>query len=153
MLLQGGEVPSDPRIYDINTAFQLLPEPFDRVQLRAVRGQPHEDDVVWYRHALGHVRRGLGQQDDVATLRIALAKLVQKDAEALGVQVRQLPPEGLPSGGFDRRIQPVRLLERLDNLDRLHAIAREPTVEGQAQAEATFILAEDPHGLVGRVPS
>ena len=39
-----------------------------------------------------------------------------------------------------------------DDLERLHAVACEPPVEGQVQAQATFILAEDPPGLVGRLP-
>jgi hypothetical protein len=43
---------------------------------------------IRYRHALGHVCRGLVQQDDVETLRIGLANLGQKEAEAIGVQVR-----------------------------------------------------------------
>ena len=103
MLLQGGDAPSAPRIRDINAAFQVLPQPLDRVQLRAVRGQPPEDDVLWDRHTLGHVRRGLVQQNDVQTLCIGLTKLAKKDAEARGIQVRQLPSEGLSSGGFDRR--------------------------------------------------
>ena len=152
MRLQGGEAPSDPRLHDSNAVFQVLPEPLDGVQLRAIRGQPHEDDVLRYRHALGHVCRGLVQQDAVETLRIALAKLVKKDAAALGVQAWQLPPERLPGGGFDRRIEPVRLLQRRNNLARLHAVACQPTVEGPVQAQTRFILAEDPHGLVGRLP-
>jgi hypothetical protein len=53
------------------------------------------------------MRWGLVQQDNVETLPIGLTKLVEKDVEALGVQARQLPPEGLPGGGFDRRIEPV----------------------------------------------
>ena len=59
MLLQGSEVPLDLRIHDINTAFKVLSEPLDGIQLWAVHGQPHEDDVLWYRH----VRWGLVQQD------------------------------------------------------------------------------------------
>jgi hypothetical protein len=98
------------------------------------------------------VRRGLVQQDDGETLRLALATLVKKDAAARGVQAGQLLPASLPGGGFDRRREPVRLLQGLDNLDRLHAVAGEPTVEGHVQAQTTCILAEDPHGLVGRVP-
>jgi len=97
------------------------------------------------------MRRGLVQQDNVETLPLGLAKLVQKEAKALGVQVRHLPPEGFPGGGFDRRIEPVRLIERLDDLDRLHTVAGEATVQGQVQASTTFILTEHPHGLVGRL--
>jgi hypothetical protein len=38
-------------------------------------------------------------------------------------------------------------------LDRRHAIACEAPVEGQVQPQARFILAEDPHELVGPVPA
>jgi len=107
MRLQGGAAPSDPRLHDIHAVVQVLTEPLDGVQCRAIRGQPPQDDVLRYRHALGHVRWGLGQQDEVEALRIVLAKLVKKDAEALGVQAWQRPPESLPGGEFDRCIEPV----------------------------------------------
>ena len=149
MRLQGGEAPSDACLHNLKAAFAILPEPLDRVQLRAVRGQPHEDDVVGDRHALGHVRRGLVQPDDVETLRIGLTNLVKQDSEARGVQAGPLPPERLPGRGCDRRLEPVRFLQRLDALERLHAVACEPPVERPVQAQTTFILAEDSHGLVG----
>ena len=131
MRLQGRAGPSKPRLHDLNAALQILPEPFDRVPLRTVGWQPHENDVLGYGHALGPMRRGLVQPDNVATCPLGLATLVQKEAKALGVQVRQFPPEGFPGGGCDRRIQPVGLLEGLDDLDWLHAGAREAVVEGQ----------------------
>ena len=81
------------------------------------------------------------------------AKLVKKDIEAIGVQAGQLPPERLPGSGFDRRLEPVRFLQRLDDLERLHAVACEPPVERQVQAQTTCILAEDSHGLGGRRPA
>jgi hypothetical protein len=152
MRLQGGEAPSDARIHNIDAVFQILPEPLDGVQLRAGRGPPHEDNVVGDRHALGHVCRGLVQQDTIQTLRLGLTKLVKQNTEALGIEAWELPPERLPSGGFDRRIEPGGLIQRLDDLDRLHAVAGEPPVEGPVQAQARFILAEDAHRWGGRGP-
>jgi hypothetical protein len=56
---------------------------------------------------LGDRGWGLVQQENVQTPGIVLAKLIQKEAEALGIKARQLPPEGVAGGGFDRRLQPV----------------------------------------------
>ena len=86
------------------------------------------------------------------TLRLGLPTLVEQDIAALGVQAGQLPPACLPGGGLDRRTEPVRLLPRLDDLERLDAVAGEPPVQGHVQAQTTFILAEDSHGLGGRLP-
>jgi hypothetical protein len=48
MRLQGGAVPADPRRHDIHTAVQRRPEPCARVQLRALRGPPPQDDGLWH---------------------------------------------------------------------------------------------------------
>jgi hypothetical protein len=147
VLLEGGETRSDAGIQDVKAAFEVLPQAFDRMQRGAGGGPPHEDDVLRHLDALGHMRWRLIQQDDGETLRIGLAKLVETETEALGIQGRQLPPEGLARGGLDRGLEPVRLVEGRDNLDGLHAITRQPTLEGQGQAQPRFILAADPPGL------
>jgi hypothetical protein len=93
------------------------------------------------------------EEDDIATLGIALAKLMEKDSEAVRIQAGQLPPADLPCGRFNGRIKPVILVEGGDNLERLHAIAREPTPERQVQTEPACILAEHPDGLGRRLSS
>jgi hypothetical protein len=75
-------------------------------------------------------------------------KLAEKDGEAGGIQAGQLPPEGLARGRFHRGVQPGILVQGRDDLDRLHAIACAPPLEGQRQAEPTCILAEDPDRLL-----
>jgi hypothetical protein len=84
---------------------------------------------------------------DIEAVGLVLAKLPQKDGEAGGIQAGQLPPEGLPSGRFHRGVQPVILIQGLDDLEGLHAIACEPPVDREVQAEPAFILTEDPDGL------
>ena len=50
--------PDEPIIY-VNAAFEVLPEPLDRVQLWAIGGQPHQDNVLRDCDALRDMRRGL----------------------------------------------------------------------------------------------
>ena len=95
------------------------------------------------------MRRRLVQENNIETLSIVLAELLQKDAEAVRIEARQLPPEGVPRRGLHGGIEPIRLIQGLDDLERLHAVARQPPVQGQVQAQARFILTEDPYGLVG----
>ena len=137
---------------DINPTLEVLPEALHRVQLGAGGRQPHQDDVLRHLHTLRHMRRGLVQEHHIETLSRVLTERVQKDAEAVRIEARQLPPEGLACGGLHGGREPIRLLQGLDDLDRLYAVARQPPVERQVQAQTTCILAEAPHGLVGRVP-
>ena len=133
-------------------ALRSFPQPFDRGQLRAVGGQPDQDDGLWELHALGDMRGGLVQQDAVQTPGIVLATLVQKETDAVSIEARALPAEGVAGRGCARRLPPVRLVHWGDDLDRLHTVAREPTVAGPGQAQTPCSLAEAPHRLVGGLP-
>jgi hypothetical protein len=152
-LLQRGETRPDLLIQGVEAGLQVLPHAFHRVQLGAVGGQPHQDDVLRDWDALRHMRRGLIEQDNVQALRIVLPILPQQDGEAVRIEAGQLPPEGLPRGGLHGRIEPVILIQGRDELDRLHAVPREATADGHMQAQATFILAEDPHGSIRLLPA
>jgi hypothetical protein len=122
---------------------QIFPEVLDRVQRGTVGRQPHEDNMLRHLDALRHLRWSLVQEHDTETLSIVLATLPQQDGEAVGIQARQLPPEGVARRGLHGGREPGRLVRERDDLDGLPAVAREPTVERQGQAQATFILAED----------
>ena len=132
--------------------FQVLPEAFDGMQLRAVSRQPHQAYIVGHGHAVGARRWRLVEEHAVGTFRLMVAKLVQEDGTAVGIEARHLPPAGIAGGGFDRRIQPVRLVEGLDALHGLHPVAREAAMDGQREAQTAVVLAENPHGLLGRLP-
>jgi hypothetical protein len=93
----------------------------------------------------------LSQEYYIQTLSVVLPQLVKKDGEAVGIEARELPPAGLARGGLDRGLEPVILIERLNDLDRLHPSARETAADRQLQAEPAFVLAEDPHRLRGRL--
>src|SRR5262245_14093112 len=96
---------------------------------------------------------GLVQQDNVQTLRIVLAKLLQKEVEAVGIEAGPLPPEGVAGGGFDRRIQPVRLVQRFDDLEGLHAKTCHAATGWEMEAQPAFVVAENPHRLIRRLTS
>jgi hypothetical protein len=117
MLLQGTQARPHSGIHNINARFEVLPQPLDGVQLGAVGGSPDEDDVRGQLHTLSDMGWGLVQQDNVQTLRLVLAKLLQKEVEAVGIEAGPLPPEGVASGGVDRRRPPVRRVQRFDDLE------------------------------------
>ena len=100
---------------------------------------------------MGDMRWGLVQQNNVQTLGIVLAKLVQQETEARGITLGQLPPEGVARGGFDCRRQPGGLVQRLDDLEGLHARARDAATAWEVEAAPAFVLAEDPHRWVRRL--
>ena len=94
---------------------------------------------------------GLVEEDNIETLGIVLAKLAQKDGEAVGIQPGSCPPEGVPRRRLHRCIEPVEFIQRVHQLPWLRPDPRQPTEERQVETETTFILAEDAHRLVGRV--
>ena len=59
VLLQSGYAGPYPYIHDVYARFEVLPQPFDRIQLRARGRQPDQDDLLWELHALGEMRWGL----------------------------------------------------------------------------------------------
>src|SRR4029453_3437153 len=86
---------------------------------------------------------GLIQQDNVQTLRLVLAKRMQKEVEAVGIEAGPLPPEGVAGGGFDRRVQPGRLVQRFDALEGLHAKACPAATGREMEAQPAFVVAEN----------
>src|SRR5215468_2141727 len=84
VLPEGGETRSDASLQDINATFEVLPQTFDRMQLGAVGGQPHQDDVLRHLDALGHMRRRPIQEHDVEAVGVVLPQLSEKDGAAGG---------------------------------------------------------------------
>jgi hypothetical protein len=99
------------------------------------------------------MRGSLVQQADIETLRLVLAKLPQKEGEAVSIQAGQLPPEGVASARLHGSIEPVVFIKRLNDLDRLAPIPGETTADRQVEPQPAFVLAEDPHGLRRSLPS
>jgi hypothetical protein len=76
---------------------------------------------------------------------------MQKEAEAVGIEAGPLPPEGVAGRGFDCRIQPVRLVQRFDDLEGLHANTGHAATSREMEAQSAFVMAADPHRLVRRL--
>jgi hypothetical protein len=93
------------------------------------------------------MRRSLIEEDNVQALGLGLAAVPQQDGAARGLEAGELPPAGVARGGFHRRREPVRFIERFDDLEGLHTIARDPATHREVQAQAAFVLAKHPHGL------
>ena len=91
---------------------------------------------------------GLVQQDNVQTLRIVLAKLLQKEGDAVGIEAGPRPPKGVAGGGFDRRLQPVRLVQRCDELEGLHTPAGPAATGREMEAQPAFGVADNAHRVV-----
>jgi hypothetical protein len=90
------------------------------------------------------MRWSLIEEDKVQTLGLGLPKVPKEDCKAIRIEAGELPLEGLPCGRLHGGREPVIFIQGLDDLARLHVIARQPTV----QAQAPFVLTKDPHGLV-----
>ena len=78
---------------------------------------------------------------------------MQQEVAAVGIEAGPLSPEGVASGGGDRRRPPGRLGQRCDELEGLHARAGHATTEGAGEAPAAFVVAGDAHRLGRRLPA
>ena len=99
------------------------------------------------------MRRGLVKEDNIETRGLVLAKLLEKDTAAGGIEAGQLPPAGVPRGGLHGGIQPVVLIEWLTDLERLAPIPGETTAHRQVKPEPAFVWAEAPHGWRRGLPA
>ena len=144
VLPEGGATRADAGIQDVEAAFEVLPQAFDRIQRGAGGRQPHQDDVLWHLDTRGHRRRRLIQEHEVEAVGRVLTKLAEQDGAAGGIEAGQLPPQGLAGGRFHGGGQPGILIQGCDDLPRLHPLAREPPRAGPMEAEPAFILAEAP---------
>jgi len=149
---QGLQTGPDLGISTVDAILEVLPQPFDWIQFRAVDRQGNEDHILRDLHALRGMCWGLIEEHDIQTLCIVAPKLPQEGREALRIDGREFPPEGLASGGFDGRIEPIVFIQGLDQLEGLHPAPGEAATGRQMQAQAAFILAEQAHRLRRLLP-
>ena len=126
--------------------FEVLPDALDGIELGTIRGQEEEQQIGWQAKGLGFVERPIIEDEDIATVRILSRKVVEKELETRGIQVGQFQKTARPGGRLDRAIQVIALKHLLDTAERFHPPQRQPTAGNREQAEATFILTEDPYG-------
>jgi hypothetical protein len=152
-LLQGPEARSALALEDSEATLEGLPEALQRVYLGAVRRHPPQDDVVRYLDALRPRRPGLRPPADLATLGLRRTTLLEKEADAVGIQARPFPPEGVPRGGLHGSLQPVGRLEGLHALEGLASIACETPMERPGEPEPACVVAAAPHGWRRGLPA
>lgn len=102
-------------------AFKGLPEPLDRIEFWAVGRQVDEGDVAGWLHGAGDMSRGVVEHQDIETVGVRLAELIQEQLKAGGIQGRQLPPKGGAGGRLHGGIQPGVLIQRRHDLDGFNA--------------------------------
>lgn len=151
MLLQGAQARPHSGLHDLKARFEVLPQPLDGVPLGAVGGYPDEDDVRGHLHTLSDMGGGLVQQDQVPTLSLMLAELLPKEVEAVGIEAGPLPPEGGAGGGVPCRLHPVRLGQRCDDLEGLHAKAWHAATGREMEAHPACVVAANPPRLGRRL--
>jgi hypothetical protein len=123
---------------------QVTPDPLNRVQFKAIGRQEHQAHVRREDELLGRMGPTVVQQEDIQAVGEGLREGVDEELEHLGVQIGQLQKEPVTRGGLHSAIDVEPLKDMLDGANRLHAPGGEaPPSDGQ-EAEAAFVLAEDP---------
>jgi hypothetical protein len=128
-----------------HVVLQGTPDPLNGVQFRTIGGQEHQAHVRREMEPLGRMGPAVVQHEDIQTVREGLRKGVDEELEHLGVQVRQLQKEPVTRGGLHGAIDVEPLEKVLDRAYRLYPLGREaPPADGE-EAEAAFVLTENPY--------
>lgn len=85
---------------------QVLPQAFNRIQLRTVRWLKQQDDAVRNHEGFGFVKRPVIDLKHVERIGIGLRELVEKKLIAVTIDMRKLQKELLSSRWFYRPIEP-----------------------------------------------
>jgi hypothetical protein len=135
-----------------HVVLQVAPDPLDRVQLGAIRGQEEQTDVLREGELGGGVRPTVVLQEDIEAVGEGVREGIDEELEHLGVQIRQLEEEPLTRRRLHGAIHIAPLEDMLDRAHRLHPTRGEAPAADRQQAEAALILAEhaDRAGIHGR---
>lgn len=123
---------------------QIAPDPLDRVQLRALRGQEAPTSGLRQGKLGGGVRPTVVSPEDSEAVGDGRGKGIDEELAPLGVQIRPLAEEPGTRRRLHGAIGIEPLEDRLDRSNRLHPTCGEaPAADGE-EATAAFILTE--HG-------
>jgi hypothetical protein len=92
------------------------------------------------------MRATVVEKQEIQAIREGLREGVDEEVKALGVEIGQFEEKALPGGGCHRAIDVEPLEDMLHRPDGLHPTGRETAAPNGQEAEAAFILAEDPDG-------
>ncbi len=68
---------------ECQVTLQVLPEPLDRIELRAVWGQEDQSNVVWNRKRIGFMEPPVVQNQDIDALGKSAGECLQEVSEAI----------------------------------------------------------------------
>jgi hypothetical protein len=122
--------------------FQVAPDPLDRVQLGAIRGQEEQTDVFREGELGGGVRPTVVQHEAIEAVGEGVREGIDEELEHLGVQIRQLEEEPGTRRRLHGAIDIVPLEDLLDRSHRLHPTRGEALAADREEAKAAVVLAE-----------
>src|SRR5919108_1493035 len=131
---------------------QVAPDPLDRVQLGAIRGQEEQTDVLREGELGGGVCPTVVQHEDIEAVGEGVREGIDEELEHLRVQIRPLEAEPVPRRWLHGAIDIAPREDMLDRSNGLHPTRGEaPAADGE-EAEAAFVLAKhaDRTGIRGR---
>lgn len=128
--------------------FERLPHPFAGVDFGTIRRLKHQAHIRGKNQALRRVAPGVIHQQDVQTIGIRPAQIVQKVLDHRRVERREFHKVARTRQWFDRPKHPGVLEAVLVDPNRLDAApGNSPPVDGM-QAKAAFIARPNPHGTL-----
>jgi hypothetical protein len=136
--LQTGEV--EPR----HIILEVTPDPFDGIELWAIRWQEHEVHVVRQGEPLGRMCPAIVHEKDIQAVSEGLGEGVDEELEHVRVEIRQFQEEALARRRLHGAVDVEPFEDMLHCANRLHATrGKAPPADGQ-EAETAFVLAKDP---------
>jgi hypothetical protein len=104
----------------------LLPQPFDGIELGAIGRQEQTHDIWWQHQRFCFVTAPIIHKHNIESLLIGVCKLIQKDLNVGGVQVRSLQKKAVTRRRFDGPIHLKVLQVVLHRSQRCHPSEGEP---------------------------
>mgnify|MGYP007132099767 CR=1 FL=1 len=90
------------------------------------------------------MRGGVVEDQDIETVGIVTAEVLQEGLKTAAIQGGHFQPEGVPGGGFHGGVEPVGLVEGRIGLEGLDPASGEAARLREMESETAFVLKEDP---------
>lgn len=124
---------------------EVAPDPFNGVELWAIRWQEHEVHVIGQGEPLGRMCPTIVQKEDIQAVSEGLSEGIEEELEHVRIEIRQFQEEARARRGFHGAIDVEPFEDVLDRANGLHPARGEaPPANGQ-EAKAAFVLTEYPN--------
>lgn len=90
------------------------------------------------------MRGGVVEDQDIETVGIVTAEVLQEGLKTAAIQGGHFQPEGVPGGGFHGGVEPIVLVEGRIGLEGLDPASGEAARLREMESETAFVLKEDP---------